>query len=119
MADEMPHSSQYEGLSRKVLEWVEGFPRVVSRLNEPDFSEADWAPLKTLVDVEKFRRVGVFPPTASRYRDGRSTPASSRNTRRTFLGRKPCGASPKPPGLYFCNSRKATFATVSWMSPIP
>jgi len=60
MANEMPRSADYSGLSRKVLEYSERFLQVVNRLKQPGFSEADWAPFGDLVDVEHFRRVGVF-----------------------------------------------------------
>ena len=60
MANEMPNSGDYKGLSRNVLQYCEQFQRVVGKMKEPGFSEADWGPLEELVDVEKFRRLGVF-----------------------------------------------------------
>jgi hypothetical protein len=60
MANEMPNSSDYTGLSRKVLQYSENFLRIVNRIKHPGFSQADWAPLEELVDVRNFQRVGVF-----------------------------------------------------------
>jgi hypothetical protein len=60
MANEMPSAEAYAGLSRKVLQYSESFLRIVERLKQPGFSEADWAPLEELVDVKNFRRLGVF-----------------------------------------------------------
>ena len=60
MANEMPKSADYEGLSRKVLQYSEQFLRVVNKMKQPGFSEADWTPLEALVDVETFQRMGVF-----------------------------------------------------------
>ena len=60
MANEMPSSSDYTGLSRKVLQYSEHFLRIVNRIKHPGFSQADWAPLEELVDVKNFQRVGVF-----------------------------------------------------------
>lgn len=60
MANEMPSSDNYTGLSRKVLQYSEGFLRIVNKMKHPGFADADWAPLEELVDVENFRRLGVF-----------------------------------------------------------
>ena len=60
MANEMPKSTDYTGLSRTVLQYSEEFLRVVNKMKQPGFSEADWARLEALVDVENFERVGVF-----------------------------------------------------------
>src|SRR6266702_4662491 len=60
MANEMPNSEEYTGLSRKVLQYSESFLRIVNKIKQPGFSEADWAPLEELVDVRNFQRVGVF-----------------------------------------------------------
>jgi hypothetical protein len=60
MANEMPDAADYTGLSRKVLQYAERFRRLVGKIKQPDFSEAEWAPLEELVDVENFRRMGVF-----------------------------------------------------------
>jgi hypothetical protein len=60
MANEMPASEEYSGLSRKVLQYSESFLQIVNKIKQPAFSEADWAPLEELVDVRNFQRVGVF-----------------------------------------------------------
>jgi hypothetical protein len=60
MANEMPHSSEYTGLSRKVLEYSEGFANIVKALQKGPVSDADWAEFETVVDVENFERQGVF-----------------------------------------------------------
>jgi hypothetical protein len=60
MPNEMPKSERYQGHSRTVLQYSEHFLRIVNKLKQPDFSEADWAPLEELVDVKNFRRLGVF-----------------------------------------------------------
>jgi len=60
MANEMPDSADYQGLSRKVLRYSESFLRIVNKIKQPGFSAADWAPLEELVDVTNFRRQGVF-----------------------------------------------------------
>ncbi len=60
MANEMPDPEAYEGLSRKVLQYCENFRQIVGKMKQPGFSEADWAQVEALVDVENFQRVGVF-----------------------------------------------------------
>jgi len=60
MANEMPDPQIYTGLSRKVLQYCERFRALVGRIKQPGFSEADWAPVEELVDVDRFRRQGVF-----------------------------------------------------------
>lgn len=60
MANEMPNSEDYKGSSRKVLQYSENFLRIVNKIKQPGFSQADWAPLEELVDVKNFQRVGVF-----------------------------------------------------------
>jgi hypothetical protein len=60
MANEMPPAEAYTGLSRKVLQYSEGFLEIVGKIKRPGFAAADWAPLEELVDVKNFRRQGVF-----------------------------------------------------------
>ena len=60
MANEMPNSEKYTGLSRKVLQYSERFLQIVNKIKQPAFCAADWAPLEELVDVGNFQRVGVF-----------------------------------------------------------
>ena len=60
MANEMPASANYSGLSRKVLQYSEHFKRIADRIRQGTVSDADWAPMEELVDVAAFRREGVF-----------------------------------------------------------
>jgi hypothetical protein len=60
MANEMPKSESYTGLSRNVLLYAERFLQLINKIKKPGFKESDWAPLEELVDVQNFRRVGVF-----------------------------------------------------------
>jgi hypothetical protein len=58
--NQMPDPMDYEGLSRKVLQYSAAFNEVIGKIKQPGFSDADWAPLETLVDTENFERTGVF-----------------------------------------------------------
>ena len=60
MGNEMPDPSDYSGLSRKVLQYCDGFNRIAQKLKRGDFSEADWAPMEEMVDTKNFVRLGVF-----------------------------------------------------------
>jgi len=60
MANEMPSSEKYTGLSRKVLQYSENFLRIIDKIKQPGLRESDWAGLEELVDVKSFRRLGVF-----------------------------------------------------------
>ena len=60
MANEMPDVKQFTGLTRKVMEYSAHFAELVAKLKKPGFSDADWKPIETLVDVANFERVGVF-----------------------------------------------------------
>jgi hypothetical protein len=60
MANEMPKSEDYKGLSRKVLMYAERFLRIVIEMKQPGFSQVDWAPLEELVDLKNFQRVGIL-----------------------------------------------------------
>jgi hypothetical protein len=60
MANEMPNSENYKGLSRKVLQYSAGFLEVINKLKQPGFTDAAWAPLEQIVDVENYQREGVF-----------------------------------------------------------
>jgi hypothetical protein len=60
MANEMPNSASYTGLSRKVLLYAERFLQLINKIKKPGFSESDWGPLEELVDLQNFQRVGVF-----------------------------------------------------------
>ncbi len=60
VGNQMPDPAEYDGLSRKVLQYSEAFNEIVEKTKEPGFSDADWAPLEALVDTEDFDRMGVF-----------------------------------------------------------
>lgn len=50
----------YTGLSRKVLEWGLITKRLVDEAKQPGFSVESWAPIKEMVAVDEFERVGNF-----------------------------------------------------------
>ena len=60
MANEMPSSDRYSGLSRTVLRYSEAFTALVDKMKTDPLSDADWSAIERLVDVEAFERVGVF-----------------------------------------------------------
>lgn len=60
MANEIPSSESFTGLSRKVIAYSERFKALVERIKSGKFSDSDWAPMEELVDTENFNRQGVF-----------------------------------------------------------
>lgn len=50
----------YQGLSRKVLEYSLIMKRLVGAAKQSGFSEQSWAPLAELVETHEFERVGNF-----------------------------------------------------------
>lgn len=60
MANEMPPSSDFSGLSRKVIEYSEHFKRISDKLKSTSDLSAEWAAMEKLVDTANFRREGVF-----------------------------------------------------------
>ena len=60
IGNQMPDPNEYQGLSRKVLQYSAEFNEVIGKIKKPGFTDADWAPLETLVDTENFERTGVF-----------------------------------------------------------
>lgn len=64
MANEMPNSEDFKGLSRKVIQYSEAFTQIVDKAKSGSLSDADWGPIEQLVDIGAFERVGVFlaPP---------------------------------------------------------
>ncbi len=50
----------YTGQSRKVLEYSQIMRRMMSVAKQPGFSTESWAPLKELIAVDEFERVGNF-----------------------------------------------------------
>jgi hypothetical protein len=53
MANEMPSSENYTGVTRKVLRCSEDFLRIVNEIKQPGFREADWAPLGRLIAAHR------------------------------------------------------------------
>lgn len=60
MANEMPASGQFNGLTRRVIEYSEAFARLVETAKRQPLAEGDWAEIERLVDVENYVRMGVF-----------------------------------------------------------
>lgn len=60
MANEMPSSERFQGLSRKVIQYSENFKRIADKIRQRTMTDADWAPMEALVDVQNFRREGIF-----------------------------------------------------------
>lgn len=60
MANEMPHSSGFTGLTARTLEYSEAFVALVEIAKSRPLTDADWAGFERLVDVASFERVGVF-----------------------------------------------------------
>ncbi len=60
MANEIPASETFTGLSRKVIEYSERFATLNDSLKTSSNSTAAWAALEALVDTENFERIGVF-----------------------------------------------------------
>jgi hypothetical protein len=60
MANEMPSSAKFTGLTRSVIEYSEAFTQIVDSAKSGAISDADWAEIERLVDVDAFERVGVF-----------------------------------------------------------
>ena len=60
MAHEIPASSSFDGLSRKVIQYSEGFSALVDKMNNGALSDSDWEPLEALIDSGKWERVGQF-----------------------------------------------------------
>lgn len=60
MANEMPKSSEFTGLTRKVIEYSEAFAEIVEKAKGGTLSEADWQRIEQIVDPESFERVGIF-----------------------------------------------------------
>lgn len=60
MANEMPGSGEYTGLSSKVIQYSEAFSALVEKAKQGQLTDADWGPIEQLVDVDGFERLGVF-----------------------------------------------------------
>lgn len=60
MANEMPGSNDYSGLSRSVLQYSEAFTALVDKSKSGPLTDADWGVIERLVDIGSFQREGVF-----------------------------------------------------------
>ena len=60
MANEMPPSSDFTGLTRTVIAYSEAFTAIADKARAGTLGDADWAEMERLVDVENFVREGVF-----------------------------------------------------------
>ena len=50
----------YTGLSRKVLDYTQLMGKLVVAAKQPGFSTESWAPVKELIAVDEFERIGNF-----------------------------------------------------------
>lgn len=60
MANEMPASSDFTGLSQSVIAYSEAFTRLVGKAKAGALIDADWGEIEALVNVSAFVREGVF-----------------------------------------------------------
>lgn len=60
MANEMPSADAFSGLSRAVIQYSAAFTQIVEKAKSASLSDEDWVPIEQLVDVDAFKRVGVF-----------------------------------------------------------
>jgi len=60
VANEMPGSNDYSGLSRSVLQYSEAFTALVDKSKSGPLTDADWGVIERLVDIGSFQREGVF-----------------------------------------------------------
>jgi hypothetical protein len=60
MANEMPSSSEFTGLSQKVIQYSEYFTKLTDTRKTRALTDADWAPIEAIVDVANWERQGVF-----------------------------------------------------------
>jgi hypothetical protein len=60
MANEMPSSRDFTGLSQKVIQYSEYFNALVVKRKTGELTDGDWAPIETIVDVDTWERQGVF-----------------------------------------------------------
>ncbi|PLK26516.1 hypothetical protein [Novosphingobium sp. TH158] len=60
MANEMPPSSGFTGLSQSVIAYSEAFTRLTDKAKAGPLGDADWAEIEGLVNTAEFIREGVF-----------------------------------------------------------
>ena len=60
MANEMPSSQEFTGLSSRVIEYSEAFAALVAASKKAPLQNSDWEEIEKLVNVDAFQRQGVF-----------------------------------------------------------
>lgn len=60
MANEMPKSSDFSGLTRNVIAYSEAFAGLVANAKDRPLVDEDWHEIESLVAVDSFERVGAF-----------------------------------------------------------
>ncbi len=60
MANEMPASDGFTGLTRNVIRYSELFTGITAKAKAGPLTDADWVEIEALVDTDAFERVGVF-----------------------------------------------------------
>jgi hypothetical protein len=60
MANEMPRSNEYGGLTRNVIAYSEAIVQLAKNAKVGPLTDAHWATIEQLVDVPHFVREGVF-----------------------------------------------------------
>jgi hypothetical protein len=83
MAFEFPSPSEFTGLSRKAMEFCTVFGGLIAK-GKHGLTEADWAPLETMIDPAAFQRTGRFGSEATETIDW--------PTYKSYVGKYACGA---------------------------
>ncbi|TCM22088.1 hypothetical protein EDF56_101769 [Novosphingobium sp. PhB165] len=60
MANEMPKSTDFTGLTQKVIAYSEEFAGIVEKAKSGPLEASDWAGIEALVNVDAYERMGVF-----------------------------------------------------------
>jgi hypothetical protein len=60
LANEIPSSDTFSGLSKVVIQYSERFTKLMKQGSSAELTEADWADIEALVDVDGWQRQGVF-----------------------------------------------------------
>lgn len=60
MAYEIPQSSEFSGLTAKVIAWSEAFTTLTETGKRRELTEADWSELDAMVDADSFERMGPY-----------------------------------------------------------
>jgi hypothetical protein len=56
----MPNSSEFTGLTRKVIEYSEAFAQIVEKAKSGPLADDDWNAIERIVNVDTYERVGCF-----------------------------------------------------------